>query len=188
MNDVAFALFETAIGPCGIVWTARGVRGVLLPEATPRATRARLATRFCDAREMEPPPAVRAAIDGIVALLAGERRDLGDVVLDLEGITAFASDVYAIARSIPAGATLTYGEIATRLGDVRRAREVGQALGNNPFPLIVPCHRVVAAGGKDGGFSAPGGVATKLRLLGIEGAAAAPPTLFDIATVVPARR
>jgi methylated-DNA-[protein]-cysteine S-methyltransferase len=100
----------------------------------------------------------------------GERVDLTFIQLDMDSLPQFHQRVYEIARSIPPGATLTYGEIATRLGDPGSARAVGQALGRNPIPVIVPCHRVMAAGGKTGGFSAPGGAATKLNLLAIEGA------------------
>jgi methylated-DNA-[protein]-cysteine S-methyltransferase len=113
---------------------------------------------------------VQRAIDRIVALLRGAADDLADIALDLDGIAEFNARVYAVARTIPPGATLTYGDIAGRLGTPGLAREVGQAMGQNPFPPIVPCHRVVAAGGKTGGFSARGGVATKLRMLAIEGA------------------
>src|SRR5262249_5102411 len=119
-------------------------------------------------------------IDAIVALLGGERSDLSTAVLDMEPVEPFERRVYEIARTIGPGATLPYGEIATRLGDAALARDVGQALGHNPFPLIVPCHRVLGAGGKAGGFSANGGVTTKLRLLSIERARTSEqPTLFD---------
>ena len=117
-----------------------------------------------------PPPEIQRAIDAIVALLAGERRDLSDVPLDFESLPAFHRRVYEVARAIPPGSTISYGEIAARLGEPGAAREVGEALGKNPFPIVVPCHRVLAADGKLGGFSARGGVATKLRLLEIEGA------------------
>jgi len=111
--------------------------------------------------------------------LRGEKHDLNEVTIDTEELPEFNRKVYVIARTIPPGSTLTYGEIAERLGDKLLAREVGQALGQNPIPLIVPCHRVLAAGGKTGGFSAPGGVVSKLRLLTIEGAQPNGPTLFD---------
>jgi methylated-DNA-[protein]-cysteine S-methyltransferase len=101
------------------------------------------------------------------------------VIIDNEGVPEFNVRVYAIARTIPPGKTLTYGEIAERLGEKLLAREVGQALGQNPCPIIMPCHRVLAAGGKTGGFSASGGVVTKLRLLTLEGAQPNGPTLFD---------
>jgi len=173
------AVFETAIGTCAIVWSARGIAGVQLPETTELATRARLHRRFPDAEEGPPPPFVQRAIEALIALLRGERRDLSGIALDLDGVPEFNRSVYEIARTIPAGRTMTYGEIAKRLGDRLLARAVGQALGHNPVPLIVPCHRVMSAGGKSGGFSAGGGVVTKLRLLTIEGAQPDGPNLFD---------
>jgi methylated-DNA-[protein]-cysteine S-methyltransferase len=181
MAGTGFTLFDTAIGRCGIVWNERGIAGVQLPEANAPATRARVVERFPGAREQKPADGVRNAIDDIVALLRGEARDLGALELDLEPVPEFHRRVYEVARTIPPGATLTYGEIARRLGDPGSARAVGQALGKNPFAIVVPCHRVLAAGGKPGGFSANGGAATKLRMLAIEGArvAAAEPTLFD---------
>ncbi|HKA76831.1 MAG TPA: methylated-DNA--[protein]-cysteine S-methyltransferase [Pseudolabrys sp.] len=179
MPELHFALFETAIGVCGIVWTARGIAGVQIHDGSERATRARLVRRFAGAQEAAPPEKVQRAIDGIVQLLRGEKRDLSDVTLDVDRLPEFNRKVYDVARTIPAGETMTYGEIAARLGDKLLARDVGQALGQNPIPLIVPCHRVLAAGGKTGGFSAPGGVVSKLRLLTIEGAQPNGPTLFD---------
>jgi methylated-DNA-[protein]-cysteine S-methyltransferase len=179
MSEQSYALFETAIGACGIVWSARGVCGVQLPEEDREATRMRVERRYPDAREAPPPPAIREAIDGIVALLTGEPRDLIDIAIDDADISEFNRRVYAIARAIPRGQTLTYGEIAERLGDKALARAVGQAMGENPTPIVMPCHRVLAANGKTGGFSAPGGVITKLRLLTIEGAEPGGPTLFD---------
>jgi methylated-DNA-[protein]-cysteine S-methyltransferase len=122
------------------------------------------------AREEQPPQPVRHAIDAIVALLRGEPSDLSSIALDMRGVPEFHARVFAIARAIPAGETRTYGSIATQLGEPGAARAVGQALGRNPFPIIVPCHRVLAAGGKVGGFSGSGGNATKLRMLAIEGA------------------
>lgn len=188
ITTYSFALFDTAIGTCGIVWTSRGIAGVQVHNASERATRASLLRRFPDAQEVAPLPAVQRAIDGIVALLRGEPSDLSDVTIDVDKVPAFNRKVYDIARSIPPGATLTYGEIAERLGDKLLARDVGQALGQNPIPLIVPCHRVLAAGGKTGGFSAPGGVVSKLRLLTIEGAQPNGPTLFDHLPLAAKRR
>ena len=179
MTTYSFSLFDTAIGTCGIVWTARGIAGVQIYNASELATRATLLRRFAGAEETTPPAQVQRAIDGIVALLRGEKRDLSDVTIDADDLPEFNRKVYDIARTIPPGSTLTYGEIAERLGDKLLARDVGQALGKNPIPLIVPCHRVLAAGGKTGGFSAPGGVISKLRLLTIEGAQPSGPTLFD---------
>jgi methylated-DNA-[protein]-cysteine S-methyltransferase len=172
----AFAVFETAIGACGIVWNERGVRGLHLPERDASAVRDRLRRRFPDSHEANPPSAVRDVIDQVTALLRGERVDLRTVSLDMSGVSEFERDVYDAAREIPPGATLTYGEIARRIGRPAAARDVGVALGRNPFPIVVPCHRVVAANGKTGGFSAVGGVKTKLKLLAIEGGAG---PLFD---------
>jgi methylated-DNA-[protein]-cysteine S-methyltransferase len=180
MSNLAFALFETAIGSCGIVWSERGVAGVDLPGRNAAATRNRVLRRFPAAHEASPPAEVQRAIDGIAALLNGEPRDLSDVRVDVHDVPDFDRRVYAIARTIRAGTTLSYGEIAARLGDRNLARDVAQALSQNRCPVIIPCHRVLAAGGKIGGFSGPGGVRTKLRLLTIEGAQAAEgPMLFD---------
>ncbi len=165
-----FSLFETAIGTCAIAWGERGIAGVQLPEHRESRTRARMLRRFPGGHEGRPPADVRGAIDGIVALLRGERVDLSTVHLDMEGIAPFHRRVYESARRIGPGTTLSYGEIARGIGAPGSARAVGQALGRNPFPVIVPCHRVLAAGGKAGGFTADGGVSTKLRMLAIEGA------------------
>jgi len=174
-----FALFETAIGWCGIAWSARGVAAVQLPGRGEAATRDRLLRRVPAARDGAPPAQVQRAIDDIVALLGGERRDLSHVTIDTGTVPDFHRRVYDAARRIPAGATLSYGEVAERLGDRNLARDVAEALSQNPCPIIVPCHRILAAGGKPGGFSGPGGVATKLRLLTIEGAQPEQPMLFD---------
>jgi methylated-DNA-[protein]-cysteine S-methyltransferase len=174
-----FALFDTAIGRCGIVWSPRGIVGVQLPERSDSATRNRLLRRFPAAREASPRHDIQRAIDDIGALLGGERRDLNHLAIDFGAAPEFYRRVYEVARRIPAGATLSYGEVAERMGDRALARDVAEALSQNPCPIIVPCHRVLAAGGKPGGFSAPGGVATKLRLLTIEGAQPEDPMLFD---------
>ena len=129
-----FAIFDTAIGTCGIVWNARGVAGVQIHDGSEAATRSRLLRRFAGAQEAKPPVHVQQAIDGVVALLRGEKRDLNDVTIDTEDLPEFNRRVYVIARTIPPGSTLTYGEIAERLGDKLLAREVGQALGQNPIP------------------------------------------------------
>jgi methylated-DNA-[protein]-cysteine S-methyltransferase len=189
MAERGFALFETAIGPCGIAWRGDAVAGVQLPEGGLRGTRTRLARRFPDAREAPPPPAVRRAIAGMTALLGGTPTDLSFVELDMAAVPPFHRRVYEAARAIAAGRTLSYGEVARRIDAPGSARAVGQALGRNPFPIVVPCHRVLAAGGRTGGFTADGGVGTKLRMLAIEGAPvngalpfAAPGLGFDPAT------
>jgi methylated-DNA-[protein]-cysteine S-methyltransferase len=173
-------IFETAIGACGLAWSARGISGAALPESTAEATLTRLSRRLLDAEVREPPAYVAVAAEGVMALARGEAVDLSSTPLDQEGYPDLDRQVWDIARTIPFGQTLTYGDIARRLGDVALSRAVGQALGANPIPIIVPCHRVVAADGRTGGFSAPGGVSTKLRLLNIERAAVSPePLLFD---------
>lgn len=179
MSAASYAVFDTPIGFCGIAWGERGVVGVWLPETDASRTRSRILRRIPEATEVPPPSGIRVSIEAITALLSGERRDLSEIAVDFDGVPDFSRRVYTLARKIPPGQTLTYGEIATKLGNPLQAREVGQALARNPFPIVVPCHRVLAANGRSGGFSAPGGVATKLRLLQIEGArASAIPTLF----------
>jgi methylated-DNA-[protein]-cysteine S-methyltransferase len=170
---ISYTLFDTAIGWAGLAWNERGLVGAHLPERDPDVARRSFLRRFPDAVEGEPPSAMAPVIAGVSALMRGQKADLSAAVLDIGRVPAFNARVYEIARRIPAGETLTYGEIATRLGDRLLARDVGVALGQNPWPIIVPCHRVTAAGGKLGGFSARGGARTKLKLLAIEGAPAA---------------
>jgi len=167
-----YALFDTAIGRCAIAWSERGITRCALPAASEEALRRHIARGVPQAAEQTPPAAVAAAIARIVALLAGGRDELCDVVLDMEGVAEFHRRVFAAARAIVPGRTTTYGELARGLGMPGAAQAVGQALGANPFPIIVPCHRIVAADGRLGGFSAPGGARTKRRMLQIEGAIA----------------
>jgi O-6-methylguanine DNA methyltransferase len=177
-----FTLFDTALGRCGIAWGERGVVGIQLPEAGASETRARMLHRFPAAGEAAAPANVQRAVESIVALLQGEASDLSEIVLDMEGVPPFHRRVYEVARTIPPGRTLSYGDIAAQLGARGAARAVGQALGHNPFPIVVPCHRVLAAGGKIGGFSAEGGTMTKRRMLAIEGLLLnGAPVLFDSA-------
>ncbi|MEO8153768.1 MAG: methylated-DNA--[protein]-cysteine S-methyltransferase [Rhizobacter sp.] len=168
MNTAACTLFDTAIGRCGIAWGPNGITAFQLPEPTDAGTLRRMFRRGPALQQVEPPADVSDAIERIVALLQGQPIDLRDVVLDLDGIEPFHRRVYDISREILAGQTRTYGEIATEMGAPNASRAVGQALGANPFAIIVPCHRVLAAGGRSGGFSAGGGVTTKLRILLIE--------------------
>jgi methylated-DNA-[protein]-cysteine S-methyltransferase len=157
--------FDTDLGTCAVRWTEEGIASVRLPSA-----RTSDLPRHDD--RVAVPESVRAAIDAIRRLLAGEAVDLGFVVLDDREVDAFRRQVYAATRAIPAGSTATYGEIARSIGrtDPQAARDVGGALASNPTPIIVPCHRVVGANGKLTGFSAPGGLATKRRMLELEGA------------------
>jgi methylated-DNA-[protein]-cysteine S-methyltransferase len=177
---VHFTMFKTALGPCAVAWAERGIVAVQLPQPDEAQTRVRLKQRYADCRESVPPSSVLATIERITALMEGEAVDLSQVELDLTAVPEFNRNVYAIARQIPAGKTLTYGDIARQLGGVALSRDVGRAMGQNPCPVIVPCHRVLAAGGKPGGFSANGGVETKLKMLAIEGAYVNhTPSLFD---------
>ena len=172
MAPQAFALFDTPIGTCGVAWNKNGIAGMQLPAKDADRTRAHIRKRWPSAVEAAPPPGVLRAIERVLTLLRGEKIDLTDIPLDLGDAPEFNRKVWDIARAIPPGQTITYGDIAKRLGvGPEMARDVGQAMGSNPVPIIVPCHRVVAASGKMGGFSAPGGVDTKRRMLEIEGAA-----------------
>lgn len=178
--SIRFTLFDTAIGRCAIGWADRGIVAVQLPQPDEAQTRVRLKQRYPDSTEAAPPASVQAVIDRIVELMSGKSVDLSAVDLDLTAAPDFNRNVYAIARRIPPGRTLTYGDIAKQLGGVELSRDVGRAMGQNPCPVIVPCHRVLAAGGKPGGFSANGGVETKLKMLAIEGAYVNhTPSLFD---------
>ena len=178
MGRHEFALFDTPIGRCGIVWSELGVTLLQLPEGRELATRARLSRSFPDATPGSPPPPIARAIAEIGALLEGKPSDLRSIELDMRALPPFHQRVYDAARSIPPGSTLSYGQLAAQLGAPGSARAVGQALGRNPFAIIVPCHRVLAANGKVGGFSANGGVTTKLRLLAIERPGDAEPGAF----------
>src|SRR3954447_23241914 len=150
-------VFDTALGPVGVEWSQAGISAVVMPGRR---------SLVDDGRAL--PPAIQDAVAAIAALLAGERRDLRDVALDDRDVDDFARRVYAATREIGPGPTATYGEIARAIGDPGAARAVGAALGANPFPIVVPCHRVLAADGALHGFSAPGGTVTKRRMLEIE--------------------
>jgi methylated-DNA-[protein]-cysteine S-methyltransferase len=167
VSTETYALFDTAIGRCAIAWGGRGVVGVQLPEALEAETRVRMLRRFPGAVEA-PPREVQRALEGIIALLRGDPSNLSTIRLDMDRVPPFDRRVHELSRTVPAGMTTTYGDLAARLGVPGAGRVVGRALGRNPFAIVVPCHRVLAAGGKLGGFSAKGGVATKLRLLAIE--------------------
>lgn len=198
MDRGHYTLFETPLGVCGIAWSvpaegrsAPRVISFQLPDSTPAATERRIARHTGASRFSPPPRHIAGIIERVRQHLAGHVQDFRRVAVDLAAAGTFERQVYAAAREIPAGQTRTYGEIARSLGQPGAARAVGQALGRNPIPLIIPCHRVLAAGGKSGGFSAPGGPATKMRLLEIEGApiASRPRTLsFDFGARRPRER
>lgn len=177
MKNVAYCLFETSIGACGIAWRETAdsasqtvVTAVQLPEPTAQATESRIARKAGANRASTPPPEIAAVIEKIRLHLEGTVQDFRSVAIDLESVSPFFRQIYEATRQIPAGQTLTYGEIAKAIGQPAAAQEVGQAMAKNPVPILVPCHRVAAAGGKLGGFSAPGGPATKAKLLALEGA------------------
>jgi len=182
MKQIAYCLFETPLGSCGIAWTESGdtrannltgpaVIRFQLPEATAKATESRIASHSGARGPSAPPPRIAEVIHKVRKHLEGEVQDLRKIPLDLDGVGSFARKVYEAARKIPVGETMTYGQLAKALGRPKAARAVGQALGRNPIALIVPCHRVQAAGGKPGGFSAHGGRTTKARMLAMEGVA-----------------
>lgn len=177
-----WCLFDTAIGACGIAWKGDVITACQLPEADRAATARRMLRQHADPGESPPPEWVARVIARVQALLGGGNDDLADVPLDLRSEPEFNRRVYAVTRAIPPGRTLTYGEVAREIGEPGSARAVGQALGHNPFAPIVPCHRVLGAGNTGVGFSANGGVATKLKMLEIERAQlGGQPGLFDAA-------
>ncbi|MFZ4288894.1 methylated-DNA--[protein]-cysteine S-methyltransferase [Variovorax sp. HJSM1_2] len=174
------AFFDTPLGRCGVAWGTSGLCAVQLPEVNPARALERIHSRAPGSVEATPPAAVQQAMDRIAALLGGEMDDLLDIALDMHGISPFYQRVYALARQIPPGQTTSYGAMAEALQSPGSARAIGQALGFNPFAPVVPCHRVLAANGGAGGFSAAGGLNTKLRMLEIERAVLGQgPGLFD---------
>jgi methylated-DNA-[protein]-cysteine S-methyltransferase len=181
MAGRAYSIFDTGIGRCGIAWGDRGIIGVQLPEAREIDTRRRLFQLYPEALETRAPVDIAIAIEGIVALLRGEAADLSDITLDMTGIPGFNQRVYAVARTIPRGETRIYNEVATALRASGAVYSVAQAIGRNPFMIIVPCHRVLEAGHYADKISPNGGCISKRRLLSIEGAhTTASKTLFDV--------
>jgi methylated-DNA-[protein]-cysteine S-methyltransferase len=177
MTEYSFTLFDTAFGRGGLAWSEEGIAAIAFPGGDEAGLARTLSKRAPGAVEAPPPQEIRRLIDDISALFEGEKRDLAYAALDLEGVGEFERGVYRETLAIMPGETKTYGDIARALGDVALSQRVGQALGKNPFPIVVPCHRVVGSGGRMTGFSAPGGTEAKRRLLKLEGALA--PDLFD---------
>jgi methylated-DNA-[protein]-cysteine S-methyltransferase len=177
----SYAIFDTGVGRCGIVWSDAGIVGVQLPEAREIETRRRLYQVYPEAREQRPPLMVEIAIDGIAALLRGQASDFSDVALDMEGITTFSQRVYEFTRTIPRGETRTYNEVAASLRRTGGELSVAQAIGKNPFMIIVPCHRVLETGHYADKNSPFGGTISKRHLLSIEGTRPiASKSLFDV--------
>jgi methylated-DNA-[protein]-cysteine S-methyltransferase len=166
-------IFASAIGPCGVAWSDRGLVALQFPERDETATVKRLTARAASAGAAEPPDAVASVIAGVRRYLDGERIEFSSAAVDLADVEPFRRRIYETLRAIGYGRTTTYGELARTLGldGWEGARDIGEAMGRNPVPIVIPCHRVLAAGGKLGGFSAPGGVATKRTLLTLEGVA-----------------
>ena len=189
MAGRSYSIFDTGIGRCGIAWGDHGILGVQLPEAREIETLRRMLREYPDARELRPPLNVEIAIEGITALLRGQPADLSEVGLDMTGMHAFHQRVYELTRAIPRGETRTYAEIATKMGTPGAVHSVAQALGRNPFVIIIPCHRVLEAGGYADKISPHGGAISKRRLLSIEGAGStSSKTLFDVLLPVAAAR
>ena len=166
-----YAIFDTAGGFCGIVWSETGIARFQLPTATATGTERLLLRRMPDARPAPPPPEVAATIENVKRYFAGEDVDFSTVRLDLDGQSSLFRDIYTALRRVGWGQTTTYGALAKAAGASgwEAARDVGQAMAKNPVALIIPCHRCLAAGGKIGGFSAPGGEFSKLKMLELEG-------------------
>ena len=162
-------LFDTGLGTCGIAWSARGLTRLQLPERNRRATEGRLKARSAGSCASVPPAAVRHTIAALQRYCAGESVDFSGIDLDLGAVGPFQRRIYAAMRSLGWGQTATYGDLARLVGSPGAARAVGRAMGHNPVPIVIPCHRVLASGGKIGGFSAFGGAVTKERLLALEG-------------------
>lgn len=173
---IRYHIFDTSRGFCGLAWSAAGITRFQLPSKGAEATERLLLRRLTDARPAIPTPDVAEVTAAVQRYFSGEKTDFSDVLVDLGDQDAFFTQVYAAARGIAWGQTTTYGALARQLGaGPEAARDVGQAMAKNPVPLIIPCHRVLAAGGKIGGFSAPGGSNAKMRMLELEGVRMAPP-------------
>lgn len=174
-ETIGHAVFETVLGFMGIAWSEKGLTRLCLPQKNRDSVERRL-LRFDGAvMSGESPQWVRDLIEAIKAYAAGETVAFDQVPVDLSGVDEFRHAIYDAARKLAFGEVTTYGELARRAGHPGLARETGAALGANPVPLVIPCHRIMAAGGKIGGFSAPGGSATKEKMLGLEGVQVGPP-------------
>ncbi len=169
-RPVRWSVFETALGPCGIAWTSRGLLRLQLPEASREATRRRLLAGLPEAEEdARGAPWVRSLVKRVRLHLSGRPQDFAGVPVDFADASPASCAVWRAARRVAAGRTASYGELARAIGKPGGARAVGSAMSRNPVALVVPCHRIVAANGGLGGFSARGGPATKRRLLALEG-------------------
>lgn len=166
-----YHVFDTAFGSAGIAWDYAGITRFQLPSKSIAATTRRLLRRAPGAEATIPPPCIAQTLDAVKRYFSGQKIDFSDVTLDLAGQDDLSREIYAAARRVGYGTATTYGALAKAVGrsDWEAARDVGQAMAKNPVALIIPCHRVLAAGGKIGGFSAPGGAETKAKMLELEG-------------------
>jgi methylated-DNA-[protein]-cysteine S-methyltransferase len=166
----SYHVFETTMGFCGIAWSDAGVARFQLPTKIAEAAERLICRRAPSAEPGLPPADVAAVVEAAKRYFAGQEIDFSQVQVDLAGEDAFFAQIYGALRGVGWGRTTTYGALAKEVGAGREAaRDVGEAMARNPAPLIIPCHRVLAAGGKIGGFSAPGGSKTKTRMLELEG-------------------
>jgi methylated-DNA-[protein]-cysteine S-methyltransferase len=163
-----YCLVATDFGPVGLAWTARGLIGLQLPEPDGAISLARLLRRR-EAAETEAPKWLQPTVNRLQRYFTGAQVDLSHSPIDFDGVPAFFRLLYFEMLEIGWGETVSYGELARRVGSPGAARAVGQAMSHNAIPVIIPCHRVLASGQRSGGFSASGGVGTKLRLLELEG-------------------
>ena len=181
MTGRGYTVFDTPIGRCGLAWGPAGVIAIQLATDREIETRRLLLRQVPEARELEPPADIGLVIEGLIALLRGQPADFSDVTLDIRNVSPFARRVYDITRTILRGDTMTYNEVADRLKPPGAPHAVAQALSQNPFPLVVPCHRVLEAGGYTDRMSVNGGSISKRRLLSIDGAVGkSSQTLFDV--------
>jgi methylated-DNA-[protein]-cysteine S-methyltransferase len=171
-----YHVFDTAMGFCAIAWSDAGVTRFQLPVKSAEAAERLMRRRALGSEPGAPPEDIAAVVEAAKRYFQGEEVEFSQVRLDLAGVDAFFVEIYAVLRRVGWGRTTTYGLLASEVGAAREAaRDVGEAMARNPAPLIIPCHRVLAAGGRIGGFSAPGGSTTKIRMLGLEGVRVQPP-------------
>ncbi len=185
LAPTSYALFDTELGVWGVAWTEVGLARLQLPGTDEADTAFRLTRGLQQAKRTQQPGAIDESIKLLQAYASGAPVNLDGLPLDLSGVPEFHCSVYAALREVPRGQTTTYGSLATQIGSPGAAQAIGQAMSRNPVPVVVPCHRVLAAGRKMGGFSAPGGTATKDTLLQLEGVRVALPKIKNDMPMLP---
>ena len=174
-----YTTFNTAAGICSIAWSEAGISCFQLGTSNPNDIEIWRTRRVPKAAQTSPDADILRVIDNAIRYFDGEAVDFSETLVDLTGQSEFFTKIYTALRQIPYGQTTTYGALAKSVGaGLEKSREVGVAMATNPIPLIIPCHRVLAANGKLGGFSAPGGTESKTRMLGLEGVTVTPQTHF----------